>query len=81
MFKEHFQTHGTPIMIGGGVLAYTLLGVSISEDNPEKSKFLILDPHYTGTDDIVTIVKKKGVSWKTKNEVFKSGNFYNFCMP
>ncbi|KAL1294227.1 hypothetical protein AAHE18_19G127300 [Arachis hypogaea] len=23
----HFETQGTPIMIGGGVLAYTLLGV------------------------------------------------------
>ncbi len=50
-FKEHFLTEGTPIMIGGGVLAFTLLGVSINEEKEEESKFLILDPHYTGADD------------------------------
>jgi hypothetical protein len=26
VFEQHFRTVGTPIMIGGGVLAYTLLG-------------------------------------------------------
>jgi hypothetical protein len=34
-------------MIGGGVLAYTLLGVAFNEDTGEAA-FLILDPHYTG---------------------------------
>jgi hypothetical protein len=34
-----------------------------------------------GEDSIEKIVKKKGVSWKGKNELFKSGTFYNFCMP
>ena len=43
----HFQTHGTPVMIGGGVLAYTLLGVAFNELSGEAA-FLILDPHYTG---------------------------------
>jgi Ufm1-specific protease 2 len=46
-FIAHFKNHGTPIMIGGGVLAYTLLGVSIEQDEKD-TKFLILDPHYTG---------------------------------
>ena len=26
IFEQHFKQVGTPIMIGGGVLAYTLLG-------------------------------------------------------
>ena len=39
-------------MIGGGQYAYTLLGVDINEKNEEESKFLILDPHYTGNDDL-----------------------------
>ena len=29
VFKQHFDRIGTPIMIGGGVLAYTLIGISI----------------------------------------------------
>lgn len=44
---QHFVTQGTPVMIGGGVLAYTLLGVAFNEDTGEAA-FLILDPHYTG---------------------------------
>jgi hypothetical protein len=43
----HFAAQGTPVMIGGGVLAYTLLGVQFDELTGEAA-FLILDPHYTG---------------------------------
>jgi hypothetical protein len=43
----HFETQGTPVMIGGGVLAYTLLGVQFNESTGDAA-FLILDPHYTG---------------------------------
>jgi hypothetical protein len=43
-------------MIGGGVLAFTLLGVSINEEKEEESMFLILDPHYTGADDQKKII-------------------------
>jgi hypothetical protein len=51
----HFDTQGTPIMIGGGVLAYTLLGVDYNESSGDCA-FLILDPHYMGTDDLKKIV-------------------------
>jgi hypothetical protein len=44
---QHFRTQGTPVMIGGGVLAYTLLGVHFNEQTGDCA-FLILDPHYTG---------------------------------
>lgn len=43
----HFEAQGTPVMIGGGVLAYTLLGVQFDEVTGDAA-FLILDPHYTG---------------------------------
>ena len=44
---DHFETAGTPIMIGGGVLAHTIVGVAY-DDATRNSQFLILDPHYTG---------------------------------
>ena len=74
--KEHFNTVGSPIMFGGSMYAYTLLGII---DSPEP-KFLILDPHFTGSDSSKAILEKKGVSWKTK-EMFQEGNYYNFCLP
>ncbi|TYJ99214.1 putative Ufm1-specific protease [Cucumis melo var. makuwa] len=51
----HFESQGTPIMIGGGVLAYTLLGVDYNEASGDCG-FLILDPHYTGSDEVKKIV-------------------------
>lgn len=69
-------------MIGGGVLAYTLLGIAEDVQSPEKSEFLILDPHYKGKEDIKTIVnqKNKAVYW-SNFKIFKSNYFYNLCCP
>lgn len=44
-------------MIGGGVLAHTIVGVDFDELTGDV-KFLIVDPHYTGVDDIKTITSK-----------------------
>ena len=33
--EHHFRVHGTPIMIGGGVLAHTILGVDWNEATGE----------------------------------------------
>jgi len=41
-------------MIGGGQLAYTLLGVDYNAES-KRIMFLILDPHYTGKDELKTI--------------------------
>lgn len=81
-FERHFQEVGAPIMIGGGVLAYTLLGVAIDDEKPEESQFLILDPHYKSSDkyDKITDSKKGGVWWKGKS-LFLKNHFYNFCIP
>jgi hypothetical protein len=45
-------------MIGGGVLAYTLLGVELRQDAPPR--FLILDPHYPAAVSSLKTIKDKG---------------------
>lgn len=76
---RHFQEEGTPVMIGGGVLAYTLLGVEYNEDTGQ-TRFLILDPHYTGQDILKNILDKGWCGWKGP-EIFRSDSFYNLCLP
>ena len=66
-------------MIGGGVLAHTIAGVDYNSESGEL-KFLILDPHYTGADDLDVIHKKGWVGWKTIN-FWDKKSYYNFCMP
>ena len=80
LFKQHFQTMGTPIMYGGGQYAYTILGINYSWKLNE-CQFLILDPHYILEDKPKSIVEKEGVSWKDKSKLFKKGVYYNFCLP
>lgn len=76
---NHFDTQGTPIMIGGGVLAHTILGVTYDESSGE-GKFLILDPHCTGADHLPTIINKGWCGWKTI-DFWKKDAFYNMCLP
>lgn len=84
---QHFASQGTPIMIGGGVLAYTLLGVAFNEDTGEAA-FLILDPHYTGGEDLKKIWQGTWVGWKQLGDSAAAGGplfvkdaFYNFLCP
>lgn len=76
---KHFDEQGSPVMVGGGVLAWTILGVARNE-RTGKTKFLILDPHYEGKDDLSTIQSKGWVGWKAA-DIFKADAFYNLCMP
>lgn len=83
----HFDSQGTPVMIGGGVLAYTLLGVYFNESTGDCA-FLILDPHYTGSESIGRIHKGMWVGWKRPGEMAATGGplfmqdaFYNFLCP
>ncbi|CAK9872819.1 unnamed protein product [Sphagnum jensenii] len=81
----HFRTQGTPVMIGGGVLAYTLLGVDFNELTGE-IMFLILDPHYTGGEDLKSIRNGGWCGWKgtiTTNgqQFFLANKFYNLLLP
>jgi len=83
---HHFKTHGTPVMIGGGVLAHTILGVEWNEETGDV-RWLILDPHFTGSDwltdgrpNIAQMQSKGWVAWKGPDFWVKSA-FYNMCMP
>nr|CAD7442367.1 unnamed protein product [Timema bartmani] len=75
----HFSTSGTPVMIGGGVLAHTILGVDY-DSSSGNVRFLILDPHYTGREDLTTILNKGWCGWKGANFWNKTA-FYNLCLP
>lgn len=86
-FARHFETQGTPIMIGGGVLAYTLLGIDYNELTGDCA-FLILDPHYTGREDLDRIHAGSWVAWKqlgdeaaAGGDLFVKNAFYNFLCP
>jgi len=83
---HHFDTQGTPVMIGGGQLAFTLLGVDFNDKTGE-ARFLIMDPHYTGPDDLAQI-QPKWVGWKSQDSIthmgtklFQKGETYNLCLP
>lgn len=76
---NHFHTEGTPVMIGGGVLAHTILGVAWSENTGE-IRFLILDPHYTGGEDLQIITDKGWCGWKGP-EFWDQNAYYNLCLP
>jgi Peptidase family C78 len=78
-FARHFERVGSPIMIGGGVLAWTLLGVAVDK-RPEQTRFLILDPHYRGVDDTQRIVDQRACAWQPLS-IFQAKHFYNFCLP
>ncbi|KAF0978101.1 hypothetical protein FDP41_002616 [Naegleria fowleri] len=81
---NHFDVNGSPIMIGGGVLAYTMLGIEFDELTGECS-YLILDPHFTGSindpEYLEDIISGGWCGWKTREQVFKDSVFYNLCMP
>lgn len=47
----------SPCVAGGGVLAHTILGVAWSETTGQ-IRYLILDPHYTGAEDLGVITDK-----------------------
>ena len=76
---RHFNDEGTPIMIGGGVLAHTLLGIAFDEASGEVA-FLVLDPHYTGAENLATIQNKGWCGWKDA-QFWDQAAFYNMCMP
>lgn len=83
---QHFVSQGTPVMIGGGVLAYTLLGVAFNEDTGEAA-FLILDPHYTGggwVGCLLALLAVGGAAWGVRGRGsfgFGSRQLFAVCAP
>lgn len=64
---------------GGGVLAHTIIGIDFKEDTAD-ARFLILDPHYTGGEDLRVIQNKGWCNWKPSS-FWKADSFYNMCLP
>lgn len=82
-FHSHIPINFSIIMwnlfAGGGVLAHTILGVDFNKNTGEL-KFLILDPHYTGTEDLQVIQGKGWCGWKGVN-FWNKAAYYNLCLP
>ena len=83
----HFETVGTPVMVGGGVLAYTCLGAAHDPATGD-ALFLILDPHYVGPDDAAPVVAGGWVAWRSLGDraaaggpLFVEDAFYNLLCP
>ena len=76
---HHFEKVGTPVMIGGGQLAHTLLGCAYDE-SMGTCQLLVLDPHYTGPDDLKTVLKGAWCAWRDV-KFWKPNTFYNLCLP
>jgi len=79
---QHFESEGTPVMMGAGQKAFTLVGLCYDAASGEAG-FLIVDPHYTGADDLKTILAKGWVGWKNSEFFAKNadGSFINLCLP
>ncbi|KAK8787373.1 hypothetical protein V5799_022852 [Amblyomma americanum] len=75
----HFEKHGTPVMIGGGMLAHTIIGIAFDSKTGD-SHYLVLDPHYTGAEDLATVQNKGWCGWKGAN-FWDQNSFYNLCLP
>ncbi|KAH8865251.1 Ufm1-specific protease 2 [Schistosoma japonicum] len=82
---KHFTSGGGPVMVGGGQLAHTIIGIQLCEstlNNTESSsyRYLILDPHYTGPLGNIKIITEKGwCGWKLQS-FWKSNVHYNLCL-
>lgn len=83
---RHFDTQGSPVMIGGGLLAHTILGVDYNAQTGDCA-LLILDPHYKGAEDVKTIQGQGWCGWKrgptaeSAGDLFDRSAFYNLLMP
>ena len=78
---DHFANHGTPVMIGGGVLAHTILGVALGSQRAGARRnvwFLVLDPHYAGPES-QTAVRKRYCCWKDAS-FWEKGAVFNLCL-
>ncbi|CAH8870323.1 unnamed protein product [Trichobilharzia szidati] len=81
---QHFTSGGGPVMVGGGQLAHTIIGVQLCESTPNSTetsscRYLILDPHYTGPFGNIKIITEKGwCGWKPQS-FWKPNVHYNLC--
>lgn len=75
----HFDNYGGPVMIGGGQLAHTILGIDYNTKSGE-CRYLILDPHYTSNENMQTVISGGWCSWKSAGFWSKT-DYYNLLLP
>jgi hypothetical protein len=61
------------------MLAHTILGVDYNTKSGE-CRYLILDPHFTGDENLTEILANGWCGWKGANFWNKS-DFYNLLLP
>lgn len=61
------------------MLAHTILGVDFNESTGESS-FLVLDPHFSGDEDLHTVISNGWCGWKMSS-FWKPQCFYNLLLP
>ena len=83
LFAEHFRAVGAPIMAGGRgtAAAQTILGVAWGPSEAEPPWFLVLDPHYTGADELAAVQgSAQGCQWHPLAYWGRGASRY-FCLP
>eukprot|EP00045_Choanoeca_perplexa_P007058 m.62026 g.62026 ORF g.62026 m.62026 type:complete len:133 (-) comp13914_c0_seq4:6-404(-) len=64
---------------GGNSLAHTILGIEWNESLGDV-RWLIMDPHYTGKDDLHIVQGKGWCNWKDAS-FWNARATYNLCLP
>ena len=78
---NHLVEHGSPVMVGAGKFAYSIIGVNCREKS-----VLVLDPHFTGSyaESHKALENNKFVGWKDICRFFNfdriQGSFINICI-
>ncbi|KAI3413750.1 WD and tetratricopeptide repeat protein [Globodera pallida] len=75
----HFESGGSPVMIGGGQLAHTILGVDYNVRLGD-CQYLVLDPHYTGRDNLDEVLEGGWCAWKPAS-FWSKKDFFNLLLP
>ena len=80
--SNHFETFGSPIMMGGDQDASSKGIFGVAQERNGRSYFLIIDPHYYGSDlrSCDKLYQDSWVHWKPVDS-FMDSSFYNLCLP
>merc|ERR1712136_594017 len=75
--RQHFAREGTPIMMGVGQKAFSIVGLCEGSKN---TAFLVVDPHFAGSDSQTGTTDRVG--WKDLEFFKKAGSGHaNLCLP
>ncbi len=78
----HFSTSGAPVMCGGSSgRAITILGVYVVEYSKKQDVYLlVLDPHYSGLDDLERIQHSPWCYWGAATSVLSKTHSHNLVL-